>query len=276
MAAASAPSRGECNLYARGVVPAIGHSPMSRQEEYAFGAAAGRGVIEPGAVHIWRADLQVSADALRHYEGLIAPGERERGGRFRFAADRRRFIVARAVLRILLARIVGQTAAGIVFETGAHGKPSLRGGGAPQFSVSHSDDLAAYAFAERPVGIDVGRRRAVHGVVEMARRNFAPAEQSVLDAASADRRSAVFLHCWTRKEAYVKATGAGLSANLASFSVIGDGDPQIVIDADDELPPDPPIHVTSVAIHPDYACGLATTGPVRALHQFDWLHDRTG
>jgi len=238
-----------------------------------FGSAScDLGLIGPESVGLCRADLRVSTETLRRYRSLLTTGERERGDRFRFADDARRFVVARAVLRLLLAKLVGQDAAALEFAVGPYGKPALGGDHPPQFSVSHSHELAAYALASRPVGLDVEHLRPIDGALEIASRTFTDAERTALEQASGDRRSATFLRCWTRKEAYVKATGAGLSKRLSSFSVAGDRESAIVIHSDDARDADRAIHVMSVAIHPDYACAMATTGPIRTLRQFDWLH----
>jgi 4'-phosphopantetheinyl transferase len=136
--------------------------------------------------------------------------------RFRFDRDRDRFIAARAMLRRVLAGLVGADPAELRFLYGRAGKPALSTG--PQFSLSHSDDLGALAVAyDLEIGIDVERLRPIEP--ELADRFFAEDESAALRALAEPARTRAFFACWTRKEAYVKSLGDGLLAPLDRFSV---------------------------------------------------------
>jgi len=175
-------------------------------------------------VHIWRASQSVEPAVLSRLRAHLDSAEKARAERFVFPRDRDRFIVARGLLRELLAGYAGCQPAEIEFEYGPQGKPSLASPSSAavrvSFNVSHSHGLAAYAFALGiPLGIDVERVRADFGGTEIAQRYFAPEEVAELNALPAEARAEAFFLCWTRKEAYIKARGEGLQIPLTSFRV---------------------------------------------------------
>lgn len=182
----------------------------------------------PGDVHVWCTTLCVQEDPLQTYAKLLSPEESVRAARFTFAEGKRRFVVARAVLRLLLAEFFGCSPAEIVFDTNEFGKPSVVAPGTLHFNVSHSHDLAAYAFGTREVGIDVEWKRPITDALDIARRFFTPSEIAAMERVPLDDRSNVFLMYWTRKEASLKASGFGLSGDLASLDVRMDLDPRIL------------------------------------------------
>ncbi len=163
-------------------------------------------------VHVWLARTAVDADTLARMSSVLDDEERVRAARYRFDEDRARSIVARASLREILARYLGRDAHALHFIAGEHGKPALADREL-EFNVSHSGDLVALAFASAtPVGIDIERERELNDANALARRFFSPAEAAaVLEDASR------FFRIWTAKEALIKAVGAGLSLDLASF-----------------------------------------------------------
>jgi 4'-phosphopantetheinyl transferase len=169
--------------------------------------------------------LQLSdhADVAGTSRALLSPGEQERADRFAFARDRTRYIVCRAGLRRLLSARLGIPAAAIALRSNAHGKPVLDERHATadlQFNVSHSGDVAVYALAHgRAVGVDV---EAIETRVDrdaIARDTFSATEYSVYAALDPAIRPVAFMNCWTRKEAFIKAVGKGLSYPLRSFDV---------------------------------------------------------
>lgn len=156
---------------------------------------------------------------------LLDDAERARAGRLRFERDRRRFILRRGVLRVLLARQSGVAPARLRFTRGACGKPALHGSDL-RFSASHSHGVALYAFAWGvELGCDIERRDGRIAATDTARVWFAPGEIAELRRLPPGRREAGFFRCWTRKEAYVKALGLGLSHGLDGFDTSSrDGD----------------------------------------------------
>ena len=139
--------------------------------------------------------------------------------RFRFGTDRNNFLFCRSMLRMLIASYLGASPAELHFAYSAHGKPSLaEPSGNLEFNLSHSHGMALFAFSRgRKIGVDVEHIRHDLNVQDIAGRFFSVAEQQELSQCS-DMYDA-FFHCWTRKEAFVKARGEGLSCPLDSFDV---------------------------------------------------------
>jgi len=163
--------------------------------------------------------LDVSAEGLAARSALLSDGERQRAGRFRFERDRRRYIVARARLRELLAERIGRNARAVQLVYGRNGKPALA---RPElyFNVSHCEELAVFAFARSgEIGVDVEAVRPLGDADELAGRLFSPDENQVYAALARSERLLGFFNCWTRKEAFVKAHGEGLSMPLDRFAV---------------------------------------------------------
>lgn len=174
-------------------------------------------------IHVWQARLDREADALRQLEATLSSDEIARARRFHFERDRNHYIVGRGILRELLGKYLGQDPAALEFSYGEHGKPQLAGANASSglsFNLSHSGGLAVYAFAkERNLGIDVEQIRPDFVSEDIARRYFSAHEVNDLLSLPVADRTEAFFRCWTRKEAYIKARGAGLQIPLDSFSV---------------------------------------------------------
>ena len=138
----------------------------------------------------------------------------------RIEASRRRWIVARAGLRALVGSYLDEDPAAVAFAPGPHGKPRLEPPSELRFSLAHSGELALLAVAsERELGVDlewVGQPRDALG---LATRYFTNAERAAIAEAPEAERLAVFYRHWVAKEAFVKATGRGLSASLRSFEL---------------------------------------------------------
>jgi 4'-phosphopantetheinyl transferase len=189
-------------------------------------------VVAPGPAEarIWSADLEPGAEAVDQLGAVLSPGERERAARFRFRRDAMRWIVARATLREILGTCLDADPRAVTFVYGEKGKPALAMHARHldlQFSLAHSAELAVYAVTVGcPVGVDVERLRAVPGMERIAERAFSPEEYAALGGLPKALRPAGFFNCWTRKEAYIKAVGLGLSYPLAQFSVsLAPGEP---------------------------------------------------
>jgi 4'-phosphopantetheinyl transferase len=174
-------------------------------------------------VQLWRVDLEaVRADESRWQE-VLSPDEKGRASRFHFLADRQRFVAARALLRKILAAYLNTGPASLNFSYSKREKPSLGGVHAASgvtFNVSHSGGIALYAFTvRREIGVDVEHMRNDFDVEPIAQRFFSARERGQLAALPKEERIDAFFRCWTRKEAYMKATGDGLSLPLSQFDV---------------------------------------------------------
>lgn len=168
--------------------------------------------------HVWHIELSRSHEYVERASRILSAAERARAGQFLSPAHQAAFVVARSALRSILAGYLGMPATQIVFECGPHGKPSVAGTRL-QFNLSHSGYRAAIAVTSfSSVGIDIESRRP-HEVVAIADRMFTARESRELRGLEEAHRLDGFLRCWTRKEAYLKARGDGLSSPLNQFEV---------------------------------------------------------
>ena len=183
-------------------------------------------------IHVWRAKLDRPLQDAHSALPCLAEDERARARRFHYDDHRRDFIVARTFLRSVLARYLGRDPAQIKFEYSSHGKPSVQAlkRSAPLFfNLTHSHQLALLAVTEKAeIGIDVEFIRAVDDGI--AERFFSRSEVAALRALPSDLQNEAFFNCWTRKEAYIKARGEGLSLALDEFDVsLAPGAPAAII-----------------------------------------------
>jgi 4'-phosphopantetheinyl transferase len=199
----------------------LGHGTSDRNSR-AFG------VLKTPVVDIVGVRLDAPAEVGAALWQLLSRDERERAEKFRYAEHRQQYIIARASLRRLLAERLRIAPRAVEFVETKHGKPRLapvHGSADVEFNLSHSGILALYAFTSgRAVGVDVELIRQVPDADDLAERFFSPTETASLRALPLDRRSLAFLACWTRKEAFIKALGLGLSCPLDAFDVTIDPD----------------------------------------------------
>jgi 4'-phosphopantetheinyl transferase len=174
-------------------------------------------------LHVWGINLANSAGNLDSHAYHLSVEERERAGRFHFDRDRKRFILSHGSLREILGNYLDLPAEVIVFGLGEHGKPNLDpvpNNGGTRFNLSHSGDLVLIAVARYgEVGVDVEKIRLDIELERLAKRFFSADEAEDLMALESDLRLPAFFRCWTRKEAYIKAHGRGLSIPLSQFRV---------------------------------------------------------
>ncbi len=175
-------------------------------------------------VDVWPLALDGAPDP-----SFISPDEMERAARFRFPIHRTRFISCRSALRRILAGYVDVPPQEIRFEYGPQGKPTLAGNSVLEFSVTHTADRAMIAVAAGcAAGIDLERIRPMKDAGGMAKLIFSTRELAEWECVDPLRREQAFFQGWTRKEAYVKALGTGLSAPLREFDVAIDGPPRLL------------------------------------------------
>jgi 4'-phosphopantetheinyl transferase len=173
-------------------------------------------------VHVWLTSEVADVSSLQLLGSLLSPEERQRAARFRFDKDRNLFVAARGWLRALSGAYTNSAPTEVAFRYSARGKPELSHPGVLdlRFNVSHSGQMIVLAFARgRRVGVDVEEIRKDFSIVEIAERFFSPTERAGLRNLPATARDQAFFRCWTRKEAYIKATGDGLSLPLEQFDV---------------------------------------------------------
>lgn len=185
-------------------------------------------------VHVWCAALDRPAAQIDWLTGLLAQDERTRAGRFHFANDRNHYIASRGLLRSILGRYLRVAPQQIQFSYGSHGKPTLHSstGQLPlRFNVSHTRGLALFAFTrQRELGVDVEQIRPIEEAEQIAERFFSARENVVFTSLDPAVRDQAFFNCWTRKEAYIKARGEGLSLPLDQFDVtLAPGEPPLLL-----------------------------------------------
>jgi len=174
-------------------------------------------------VHLWNVDLAAVAEGEPRWEQILSADERARAKRFHFSRDRQYFTATRALLRTILGSYLDSDPKALLFHYSEKEKPSLSPLRCPnpvEFNVSHSGEMALLAFArERTLGVDVEQLRENFDHAAIARRFFSEQEQRQLAALEPSERYHGFFRCWTRKEAYIKAQGAGLSLPFHQFDV---------------------------------------------------------
>ena len=174
-------------------------------------------------VHVCIASLDRPQSDMKYFENILADDEINRASRFHFHRDRERFIAGRGLLRVILSSYMGASPGEIIFTYGKRGKPALQpqvGGPAIEFNLAHTHEMAIYAVTQdQPVGVDIEFIQADFPVEAVATKFFSVAELSTLQALPRKLRVEAFFKCWTRKEAFIKALGDGLSCPLADFDV---------------------------------------------------------
>jgi 4'-phosphopantetheinyl transferase len=176
--------------------------------------------LDPHDVHVWAVRLEEPTDA--GFSGILTWDETARAQRFHFEKDARQFRAARAALRMLLGRYTALTPQEIRFVLGPQGKPAVAFETSAQsihFNVSHSGELALIAIALQPLGVDLEYKRQVIDFEQMVRRFLSKQEYTALSELRPELREQAFFSGWTRKEAFLKAIGTGLSTPLDSFDV---------------------------------------------------------
>lgn len=179
--------------------------------------------LGPDEVHVWRASLAPPPGVLPRLEALLSDEERARAERFRFDVHRHRFVAGRGLQRLVLGRYLGLAPASLRYREATHGKPELDGPAAAsgvRFNVSNAEDRLLLALTPgREIGVDLEPLRPMPDGADIAERFFSAPEVEVFRGVPEGERDAAFFTCWTRKEAFIKAVGEGLSMPLDRFDV---------------------------------------------------------
>ncbi|MBI5032171.1 MAG: 4'-phosphopantetheinyl transferase superfamily protein [Chloroflexi bacterium] len=226
-------------------------------------------------VHVWRISLDLPASSIvRHWINL-ADDERARAERFCFRRDRERFIANRGLLREILSYYLDCDPAQLHFRYNPFGKPTLDQNvnkSAIHFSVSHSNTLGLIALADTPeIGVDIERIDPIHANMTIAEQFFSPREVAVLRMLPRTLRIKAFYNCWTRKEAFVKAMGLGLSMSLQDFDVsIIPGEPVTLLRVHGDDRAAQRWELRELFPEPGYAAALAIAGHGRQVKCRGW------
>ncbi|MBN3910067.1 MAG: 4'-phosphopantetheinyl transferase superfamily protein [Nostoc sp. NMS1] len=169
----------------------------------------------PDEIHVWRIELDQPELQLQNLAATLSSDETARAERFYFQEHRQRFIAGRGILRTILGRYLGIQPLQVQFNYQQRGKPVLADTFADSglaFNLSHSQGLGLCAVnCTHPIGVDLEYIRPMSDLEALAKRFFLPREYDMLRSLSLNQQQEVFFRYWTCKEAYLKATGDGLS-----------------------------------------------------------------
>jgi 4'-phosphopantetheinyl transferase len=240
-----------------------------------FGTPPPRPSLAGNQVHVWRARLDLPTAQVGELAQSLSDDEQKRAQRYRFEKHRRWFVAARGILRELLGIYLGIPSREVSLRYHNNGKPRLANehqAEGVEFNLSHAGEVAVYAFArERAVGIDVEALSRSISFEPLARLFFSPREIETLRGLAEPMRRQAFFNCWTRKEAFIKATGEGLSRPLDGFDVsLVPGEPARL------LRTAPCVHearlwtMSALDVGPNYVGALVVRGDGWSLHCWDW------
>ena len=223
--------------------------------------------IKPHSVHLWQVFLPEVVSNLQEYSLLLNVDEMARAKRFHFETHSQRFILARAILRLILSQYLGISAVDIQFVIGPHGKPYLKDSPLDlQFNVSHSGDRVIYGvMLNQAIGVDI-EKVAPDFNQAIAHRFFSAEENRQLNELLPREKTNAFYQLWAAKEAVIKAAGQGLLIPLHTFSVDLSQKIQHIKLQQNQY------HVQSFVVHPDYQAALAAALPV---HDVIYQHFKT-
>lgn len=176
--------------------------------------------IHPGEVHLWLVSVTAMEERLDDFYRLLSKDESAKVGRFHFVKDQKQYIVARGVLRIILSHYCLIEPEVHQFGYNQYGKPFLIDNDWLRFNISHSGDRVLFGFSlNLELGVDIEYDKPFESAHEIVERFFSTQEKTQFRSLPDHMKNLSFLKCWTRKEAYIKALGMGMSLPLDAFSV---------------------------------------------------------
>ena len=233
--------------------------PLSTAIPLAWPLPPSRVELAGDDVHVWSAWLGRTDNGYSAGLETLSEDERARAARFHFEGDRKNFVARRSLLRAILGHYLNLEPSQVSLAYEERGKPRLAQPDSPAplyFNCSHSRTLALFAVGRvAPLGVDVEQLRPMPEMAEIGATFCSPAENALLRAAPPERKLEVFFGIWTRKEAYLKATGEGIADSLAQTDC-------------SEAPPDWSFHALKPA--PGFIGALACAGGETRPHCWQW------
>lgn len=231
--------------------------------------------LEEDEVHVWKVGLGVPLNTIGQLQHILSEDEVKRAEQFRFEKDRLHWITAHAILRILLGHYLDSDPRGIAFTSNDYGKPFIAFpsyGIRLRFNLSHSGNLALYAFTyNRHIGVDVEQMRGSIEYETLAQHYFSPYERATLQALPPTVRQEAFFQCWSRKEAYIKARGSGLSVPLDQFDVsLTPGEPAALLDSREDPQAQKRWSLHAISPESNYTGALVVEGTGWHLSCWQW------
>jgi 4'-phosphopantetheinyl transferase len=231
-------------------------------------------ILANDEVHIWRLYINSEFSNIQYLKGILSNEERTKAEGFYFKIDQWRYIIVRAILRIILAKYLCLEPEQIRFNYGTHDKPALSDvlkTHRVNFNLSHSQNIALYVIVcDREVGIDIENIRTDLDVLGIAEHWFSQREAAVIRELSSDAQKKAFFTIWTRKEAYLKAKGVGL-AQLNGFEVLLHLGELTILMSSEEDSHEPSLwKLEDLAVDPDYAATVAVEGKTWTPKFWQW------
>jgi 4'-phosphopantetheinyl transferase len=227
-------------------------------------------------VHVWSASLNQPAPSIQRLIHVLSSDEQIRAKNLHFEKHWRHFIAARGILRTILGEYMSIGAGEVQFTYGLKGKPALHrscGDDTLCFNLSHSHEFVIYAVTRsREIGVDLEYFRHITDIEQIAKRFFSSTENDYFQKLPNNMKQESFFNCWTRKEAYLKAIGTGLTRLQEPFDVsIMPGEPAMFLNVSDD--PQETLRWTLKAIHPapNYIGALAVKGNGLRLCHWRWV-----
>ncbi len=231
--------------------------------------------LSSNEIHVWRVFLTQTASGVQSLQQTLSKDERIKAERFHFQKHREQFIVSRGALRSILSRYLDINPGTLRFSYNLYGKPYLvanQGATTLDFNLSHSEGIALIAITKnRDIGIDIEQIRTNFPCQPIAEKFFSTLENSVLLSLPENLQHQAFFTCWTRKEAYIKAVGKGLSIPLNRFDVtLAPGEPAALLHVQDN--PDEASRWFFIELTPgsDYVAAVAVEGYCSSLQCWQW------
>ncbi len=230
--------------------------------------------VDDDEVHLWRTWLDRPYSQMPYLTEILSEDEQARAGRIKIDKAKRHFVAGRGMLRDILSRYLRLKPAAVAFEYGPQAKPRPAAGSVDlRFNVTHSHGLMLVAITRaREIGVDVEKLRPMPDAGRIAERFFSAVEKTALQAAPSGQTTEAFFACWTRKEAYLKAVGDGITRPLDSFDVsLTPGQPaQLLRVADDPAEVDR-WSLRSFTPMPGFIAALAVEGHNWRLRHWQWM-----
>lgn len=228
-------------------------------------------------IHLWRADLNLADRSIQKFYQILSTAERMKAERFYFERDRRRYTIRVGILRMILSLYLCVNPKELRFVNGKHGKPMLDEvfvHKSIHFNMSHSEDLALYGFTlELEIGVDIECIRDVPKMDKIAQHFFSIKENDDFRLLSKIDKNNAFFNCWTRKEAFVKAIGAGLYQPLNKFEVtLKPGEPAKLLSIGGDSKKASKWYIHDFKPAPGFTAAFAVKGHEWKLHFWQWLN----
>lgn len=228
--------------------------------------------MTPDAVHVWFADVMANESNYRSNYALLSKEETRRAETFKFEKDKKKYVVSKGILRRLSSFYLHIAPEDVVFDYGEFGKPSFGFTTKLKFNTSHAGDKAVFVFTENnSIGVDIELIKSDLDVMNLAENFFSEKEISDLANLHSSERNVAFYRCWTRKEAFIKAKGIGLSFPLKSFSVSTNSDMQAEL-LETDWNPSERLSWKLFSHKPteNYISAIAIQGAVGSIRYSDW------